>query len=155
MGTREVVGTANDDGTYIVPFNSVKGSTTSVTGDFELVYKFNNYHNPVSTDNWDNYIIRAISGGSTMLIRADAYAMDVFGSLAYSYDWNWNNFVSIMIGANIELRISRSGSAIIYKATITARDGEVYNYQVVQTGAPTTSMSFGFTGEESMQDFLL
>ncbi|MBO9701129.1 MAG: glycoside hydrolase family 43 protein [Sporocytophaga sp.] len=155
LGVREVVGTTNDDGTYTVPFNSVKGNTISVSGDFELIYKFNNYHNPISVDNWDNYILRAISGSSTMLLRADSYAMDVFGSLAYTYDWNWANFASIMTGANVEFKITRNGSIIIYKATITARDGKLYNYQVIQTGAPTTTMSFGFTGEESLQDFFV
>lgn len=153
LGTRTTVGTTADDGTYPTPFNSVLGSTTSVTGDFELTYHFNNYRNPTSVDNWDNFILRVISGSNTMLVRADAFAMDSYGTLAFTYDWTWTNFVSLMTGADVVLKISRSSSTITYKATITARDGNVYNYQLIQTQAPTTAMSFGFTGEESMQDF--
>ena len=155
LGARQVVGTTNEDGTYTVPFNSVRGTTTTVSGNFELRYNFNNYCNPTSVDNWDNYLLRAISGSNTMLIRSDAFAIDVFGNMAYTYNWNWTNFLSILSGANIDFIISRSGTTITYKATITARDGAVYNYQIVQTNAPTTDMSFGFTGEESMQDFFV
>ncbi len=155
IGIREVVGTTNDDGTYTIPFNSNLGKTTTVSGDFELRYNFNNYHNPTSLDNWDNYILRVLSGSNTMLLRADAFAMDPFGNLAFSYDWNWNNFLSILSGANINYIISRNGSTITYKITIAARDGNIYNCQIIQTNAPTTDLSFGFTGEESMQDFFI
>jgi beta-xylosidase len=152
LGARQKVGTANDDGTYPAPFNTQLGTTTSVTGDFDLTYTFNNYHNSVSTDNWDNYILRAISGSNTMLLRADAFAMDSYGTLTYTYDWDWANFLSIINGANIVFNISRSGTTITYKALITAKDGKVYNYKIVQTQAPTTAMSFGFTCEESFVD---
>lgn len=155
VGVRQTVGTTNDDGTYTVPFHTVNGAVTNVSGDFELTYRFNNYRNPTSTDNWDNYILRVLSGNATMLLRADAYAMNPFGTLTYTYDWNWNNFVSLMAGANVVLTISRKASTITYKATITARDGKVYNYQTIQTQAPTTALSFGFTGEESLQDFFV
>ena len=153
LGARQVVGTTNQDGTYTVPFNSNRGNTTTVSGNFELRYNFNNYHNPKSTNAWDNYILRVISGGNTMLLRADAAALDIFGNMSYTYSWTANNFISIMTGANVDMKISRSGTTITYKATITARDGNVYNYQAIQTNAPTTDMSFGFTGEASMQDF--
>ena len=152
LGARQKVGTANDDGTYPAPFNTQLGTTSSVTGDFNLTYTFNNYRNATSTDNWDNYILRAISGTNTMLMRADAFAMDSYGTLAYTYDWDWANFISIMNGANIVFNISRSGTTITYKALITAKDGKVYNYKIVQTQAPTTAMSFGFTCEESFVD---
>ena len=153
LGTRQTVGTTNDDGTYTVGFNVNLGPTTSVTGDFTLTYTFNNYHNPTSPNNWDNYILRAISGSSTMLLRADAYALDVFGTMNYTYDWDWSNFVTLLTSANVVMTVTRSGSTIQYAAVITARDGNVYHYKVVQTGVSTVAMSFGFTGEQSMQDF--
>ena len=152
LGARQKIGVANDDGTYTAGFNIEKGTLTAVTGDFDLTYIFNNYHNSVSTNNWDNYILRAISGTNTMLIRADAFAIDSYGTLAYTYDWDWANFLSIMSGANVVLNISRSGTTITYKVLITAKDGKVYNYKMVQTQAPTTSMSFGFTCEQSFVD---
>jgi beta-xylosidase len=153
LGTRQKVGTANDDGTYPAPFNTQLGPTTSVTGDFELNYHFNNYRNALSTDNWDNYLLRVINGSTTMLLRADAFAMTPFGTLAYTYDWDWANFLAILSGANIELKISRKGTVITYTSVITARNGQKYNYQVVQTQAPTGALSFGFTCEESFLDF--
>lgn len=149
---RQRVGTVNDDGTYTVGFNVARSQTIGVSGDFELVYTFNNYRNPVSNDNWDNYIIRAISGSQTMLLRADAYAMDVVGNISYSYDWGWNDFVTLMSGANIELTIRRKNDVISYHAAITARNGQVYNYTVINTDAPLYDMEFGFTSEESMVD---
>lgn len=152
IGERQRVGTVNDDGTYTVGFNVARSQTIGVSGDFELNYAFNNYRDPVSNDNWDNYIIRAISGGQTMLLRADAYAMDVAGSLNYSYDWSWNDFVSLMSGANVELTIKRKSDVVTYNAVITARNGQVYNYNVTNTGAPIYDMEFGFTCEESMVD---
>ncbi len=152
IGERQRVGTVNDDGTYTVGFNVARSQTIGVSGDFELIYTFNNYRNPVSNDNWDNYIIRAISGGQTMLLRADAYAMDVAGSLNYSYDWGWNDFVSLMSGANVELTIKRKDDVITYNAVITARNGQVYNYNVTNTGVSLYDMEFGFTCEESMVD---
>lgn len=153
LGARQKVGTANDDGTYPAPFNTQLGTTTSVTGDFELTYDFNNYHNSVSTENWDNYILRVIHGSSTMLLRSDAFAIDAFGTLAYTYDWDWNNFLAILSNAHLELKIARKGSVITYTATINAKDGKTYHYQAVQTQAPTGPLSFGFTCEESFLDF--
>lgn len=152
LGARQKVGVANDDGTYTAGFHVEKGTTTSVSGDFELTYTFNNHHNSTSKDNWDNYILRAISGNSTMLVRADAFAMDVLGTATYTYDWDWKNFLNIISGATIVMNISRKASTITYTATITAKDGNVYHYKVVNTQAPTTAMSFGFTCEESFVD---
>jgi len=152
LGTRQLVGTVNDDGTYPAIFNTNLGQTTSVTGDFELHYIFNNYHNSISNDNWDNFILRAISSGNPMLLRADAFALDTKGTLAYTYDWSWANFLNVISDAKIDLTITRKSSVITYTFLIMAKDGLTYHYQVVNTGAPTSDMSFGFTCEESMVD---
>jgi beta-xylosidase len=151
---RQLIGTVNDDGTYTVAFNTRIGQETTVSGDFELTYTFNNYHNPVSSDNWDNFILRASAGGQPMLIRADAFALDVMGTVNYSYDWNWDKFLSILSGAEVVLNISRKADVIIYKAIISARDGQVYNYEIVNTQAPISDMTYSFTCEESMVDIL-
>jgi len=150
---RQLTGTVTDFGTYTAPFNVDLSPVTAVSGDFELKYSFFNYHNPVSNDNWDNFIVRAISDTLTMLLRADAYAMNVTGTLNYTYDWDWAKFISIMSGAYIDLTISRTGSTITYTFVIKAKDG-TYNYKVINTNAPTSAMSFGFTCEESMVDML-
>jgi beta-xylosidase len=154
LGARQKVGIPNEDGTYTSLFNVEKGDLTTVTGDFEVNYTFRNYHNPVSNENWDNYILRAAGGGKTMLLRADAYAMDVSGTITYTYDWTWDEFVSLMSGALVKMKITRKGSVITYNAEITAMNGKVYHYQALNSGAPTGEMSFGFTCEESMVDLL-
>ncbi|WP_299252710.1 glycoside hydrolase family 43 C-terminal domain-containing protein [uncultured Cytophaga sp.] len=155
IGAREVVGTTNEDGTYTVPFNSNLGKTTTVSGNFDLRYNFNNYHNPKSVNDWDNYILRVLSGNNTMLIRSDGVALTPLGNLTFSNDYTTNTFLSIISGANIDCQITRIGSTITYKIVIFARDGKTYNYKVVQTNAPTTNLSIGFTGEQSMQDFFI
>ena len=152
LGARQKIGVANDDGTYTAGFNVEQGLSTATTGDFNLTYTFNNYHNSVSTNNWDNFILKAISGTNTMLVRADAFAMNTFGTLTYTYDWDWANFLNVISGANIVLNITRSATTITYAFLINAKDGKEYNYKIVQTQAPTTAMSFGFTCEQSFVD---
>lgn len=152
IDTRQLVGTVNNDGTYPAIFNSDLGITTEVTGDFELRYNFNNYHNTLSSDNWDNFILRATSVEGTMLLRADAFAFDIKGANTYSYDWDWNNFLDIINGANIDLVIQRKLNVITYTFKIKTREGQLYNYQVVNSNAPDGNMTYGFTTEESMVD---
>ncbi len=154
LETRERVGSVNDDGTYTAKFNSAAGKELAVGGDFHARFAFFNYRNPRSSDNWDNYIFKVRSAAGTMLLRADAYAMDAQGTMTYSYDWNWNDFLAIMAGAKVELDVSRTGSLISYNAKITARDGSVYHSKSTQTGASTDSLYLGFTMEESMVDLL-
>ena len=154
LGARQLVGTVKDDGTYPSAFNTNLGQTTAVSGDFELHYNFNNYHNALSKDNWDNFILRAISASNPMLLRADAAALDAKGTMNYTYDWDWVNFLKIISGANIDLTITRKAGLITYTSEIAAKDGQSYNYKVTNTGGPTSNMSFGFTCEESMVDIL-
>ncbi len=149
LQTRQLVGTVNEDGTYTAGFNVQQGALTAVSGDFVLNYSYYNYHNSESTNNWDNFLLKAVSGTQTMLLRADAYALNVTGQVAYSYDWDWANFISILSGADIDLTISRAGSTVTYAFDISAKDGADYHYKVVNTNAPTTDMSFGFTCEAS------
>lgn len=154
LGARQLVGTVNDDGTYTSAFNTALGQETTVSGDFELNYTFNNYHNSVSNDNWDNFILRASAGGQPMLIRADAFALDVLGNANFTYDWTWDKFLSIISGAEVVMNISRKDDVITYNAIITARDGSVYHYNLVNTNAPRSEMTYSFTCEESMVDLL-
>lgn len=153
LETRQLTGTINADGTYPIAFNVAQSQQTTVSGDFELIYTFNNYHNPVSTKVWDNYIVKA-TGGTTSMLRADAYALNASGQFRYTYDWNWNNFIDILSGAHIVMTITRQGSVITYDAVITARDSGVYHYKAINTGAPTGPLSIGFTCEQSMVDLI-
>jgi beta-xylosidase len=154
VGSRQLVGKVNDDGTYTNGFNTAFGDTTTVGGDFRLVYRFTNHHNPTSTDNWDHWILREISGANTMLIRADAFAMDPIGTVAFTYDWDWAEFQSVLSGAHVEMAIRRVGTIVTCSTTIVARDGRMRRSVATQTNAPTTPLSFGFTNEESMVDLL-
>ena len=154
LGVRQLIGTVNDDGTYTSGFNVAQGQTTTVSGDFELNYTFNNYHNAPSLDNWDNFILRVVSGNQTSLLRADAFMLDAVGNVTYTYDWAWEDFLEILSGANVEMKITRVANVVTYNSVITARNGEIYHYNVVNSGTSTGSMTFNFTGEECMVDLL-
>lgn len=152
--TRQTVGLINEDGTYTAAFDAEQGQQTTVSGDFELNYHFHNYRNPVSYDNWDNFLLKANSGGGTMYLRADAFALDVIGEATYSQDWNWDDFLSIMAGAEINLNIKREQDVITYTFNILALDGENYTYTMTNTNAPTSNMTYSFTVEEAMVDII-
>lgn len=152
IGVRQLVGTINDDGTYPSGFNVAQGQTTTVNGDFELNYTFNNYHNAPSVDNWDNFILKITTGGQTSLMRADAYVLDPVGAFAHTVDWDWDDFLEIISGASIDLKITRDGNVITYAYEITARSGQVYHHTAVNTNASTAAMTYSFTCEESMVD---
>ena len=74
------------------------------------------------------------------------------GTTAFTSDWNWDDWNSIMRNAQVELSISRSGSEIAIAGVITAENGDVYHYGALQTGAPTGEISFGLTVEQSAVD---
>ena len=152
IGVRQLVGTVGDDGRYTSAFNVAQGQSTTVSGDFELNYTFNNYHNAPSLDNWDNFLLKVQSGGQTSLLRADAFMVDPIGSVTSEVDWVWEDFLEIISGASLEMKITRVNNVVRYNTVITARDGGVYHYNVVNTGAPTGEMTFNFTCEEAMVD---
>ncbi|MBK8806951.1 MAG: glycoside hydrolase family 43 protein [Bacteroidales bacterium] len=152
LENRNTVGTTTEYGTYPSAFNTAQSKQTIVSGNFELNYQFNNYRNQTSNDNWDNYIISATAANQTMLLRADAYAVNPQGTLAYTYDWDWTIFTKLMSGAKVDLNIKRTDNTIAYNAVITDTTGAIYHYTTLNTNAPTGDMQFGFTSEESMLD---
>lgn len=152
VGNRLYAGSCNADGTYPIGFNRQKCGETNVGGDFDLEYSFYNYRNPLSNDNWDNFIIVAAADGKEMFVRADDYCFDIFGSVKSERDWEWDEFLALMTNADISVRIQRSGSTINYTTSIHSQDGKVYNYKVINTNAPTTDMTFRLTCEESFVD---
>ena len=154
VGNRISAGSCNADGTYPIGFNKQKCGTTTVSGDFELEYQFNNYRNPISEDPWDNYIITASADGQEMFVRADDYCFDIFGETTSEKDWEWEDFLSLMSNAQITANIKREGDVINYKITISAQNGKVYNYQVINTHAPTSPITFNLTCEESFIDLM-
>jgi len=152
MGAHRKIGTANEDGTYSATFNALSTDTTSVTGDFELRYRFVNQHTPESTNYWDNWILREMSGTSTMLLRADSYALTPLGTVAFEQDWAWTDFTSLVSGAQVELAVRRSGTTVTCSTTIAGAGGRSGHALATQTGAPTSALSFGLTNEKSLID---
>ena len=154
LAERETVGITNADGTYTSAFNQEKNSYDALEGDFEVEFDFRNYRHPESKNNWDNFIVRMISDDNTMLIRSDAYAMDVEGSLTYDFDWQWGDFIDIMKGAIVKMNVKRNDDVITYSMTSTTTSHDVFHYNIVQLNAPKTNMRIGFTCEKSMIDIL-
>lgn len=149
---RERVGTVTDCGTYSTGFNTAFSAAKTVTGDFKIRYRFANLRSPKSLDNWDNYMVRSTYGGKTTLLRADAYAMDAAGTMAYKYDWTWEQFLPLMAGANVDLAINRKGNILQYDAKIVSRSGQSYTYSVTNAGATTLPITFDLSTEEGMVD---
>lgn len=152
--SRISAGSCNADGTYPIGFNKQKCGATTVNGDFELEYSFYNYRDPVSKDNWDNFIIVASADGKNMFVRADDYCFDIFGTISSNRDWEWDEFLQLMSNAKVTANIQRKDDIINYKITIEAQDGKSYNYNVINTNAPTSEMTFSLTCEESFVDLM-
>lgn len=151
---REIAGTIDDGGVYNAAFNALKTSEYKASGDFNLKFHFMNYANGAGAENWDNFIVRSVSGEKTTLLRADAYALDAVGTFKFEYDWSWDDFAGIMRNADVVMNISRSGSTITYDAVVTAENGKAYHYKAVNTGAPTGEIAFSLTCEKSAVDLL-
>lgn len=154
VAERERAGTINDDGTYPVGFDVAHSTTTSLTGDFKIAYRFGNYRTHTSVDNWANYLVRSTHDNTVSFLRADAYAMDMTGQVAYTYDWTWPEFLSIMAGAEVRMTITRRGATMVYDAVILARDGRTFHYTTTNTQATTSPIVFDLTTEKGMVDLL-
>jgi len=152
IADRERVGAVSDFGTYTNAFNVLHSTTTSVSGDFKLAYRFANYRTSTNSDNWTNYLVRSAHDNTTSFLRSDAYAMDMTGAVAYTYDWTWAQFASIMQNADVQMTISRTGSTILYDAVISARQGGTYHYTATNTQATTSPIVFDLTSELGMVD---
>lgn len=162
LENRTIVGKINGGSEYVSGFQAEKSADYKVSGDFNASFHFMNYGNkPIygtadakKAENWDNYIVRSTSGGKTMLLRADAYAMDATGEVKHEVDWNWDDFSKIMRNAEVQMNVSRQKDVVTYDATITAQDGKSYHYKAINTGVSTEDMELGLTCEKSAVDLL-
>lgn len=162
LENRTIVGKINGGGEYVSGFQAEKSAEYKVSGDFKAHFHFMNYGNKpiygtgdaLKVNNWDNYIVRSTSGGKTMLLRADAYAMDATGEVKHEVDWNWDDFSKIMRNAEVQMNVSRQKDVVTYDATITAQDGKSYHYKAINTGVSTEDMELGLTCEKSAVDLL-
>lgn len=154
LKVRTPIGGAGDDGTYTAAFNSLFTDTATVSGDFELRSRFVNQHSPESTNNWDNWILRELSGSKIMLLRSDAYALDAIGTVTFGVDWNWDKFLPFVSGAEVSMALRRTGTSVTCSTTVNGADGSTGHSVAVQVGAPATALSFGFTNEKSLVDLL-
>ena len=89
-----------------------------------------------------------------MFVSDDDYCFDIFGTITSNRDWEWEEFLQVMANAKITVNIQRKGDAITYKTTIDSQEGKSYHYNVINTNAPTSEMTFSLTCEESLVDLL-
>lgn len=151
---RTLVGTIDDAGIYTAVFNTEASDLYKVSGNFSIRFDFMNYGNGQASENWDNYIVKAVSDKGTSLLRADAYAMDISGTISYDFDFSWDDFKEIMQNAKVSMDVSRKGSDLKYSATILAENGTEYHYSALNENAPESDMEIGFTCEKSAVDLL-
>ena len=153
-GERVLVGKIDDGGVYRSAFHTEFSPVYGVpSGDFRMHLEWMNYGND-SAAYYDNFIIREVASDRTMLLRADVYALDAIGDVSFEYDWDWKDFSKIMRHALVKMDISRRGETIEFEGTFTSEEGRTYRYHALQKNAPTDSLSFGFTVENSAVDLL-
>lgn len=151
--TRLPVGMIDGGGVYTSAFNTERSPVYKApSGNFTMRFSFANYANGAGSLNWENFIIREISGSAEMLLRADVYALDGIGRTEFTSDWDWEEFSRIMRNAQVDLTISRRQDTIAFSGVIKAENGDIYHYGALQTEAPTGEISFGFTVERSFVD---
>ncbi len=129
------------------------------TEDFSINWKFTN-HNP-SGGNWQNYAVAVTKDLNTTtrtindwFLRADNWNNSTFKgntqgeSANGSFDWNWDNFVSMLNGAKIDATLSRTGTIMTFTAIINGSDGKTYNYTVTANDAPLDDVMVYLGGED-------
>ncbi|MFG6377932.1 MAG: family 43 glycosylhydrolase [Lachnospiraceae bacterium] len=153
------VGSRNADGTPAeMPWNDFSNFFgLKAIEDFTINWKFTNY-NPLSY-NWQNYTIAVTrdldrTTGTYMenkdwYLRSDYACNDTFegSTVTFMSDWSWDNFVTMLNGAEIEASLSRKGNTMIFSAVINGSDGGTYHYTVTVDNAPLDDVMVYLGGE--------
>ncbi|MCD8118267.1 MAG: glycoside hydrolase family 43 protein [Lachnospiraceae bacterium] len=119
--------------------------------DFTVSWKFMNYSNESS--NYQNYAIAVVNDdtrtyelgdGDDWYLRADYWSNATFSdetstsTVAYTSDWDWNDFIAMMNGAEIDATLTRDGDTMTFTAVICGSDGNTYTYTATAESADTT-----------------
>ena len=112
----------------------------TIEADKTLTLNFKNYTN--KSENWNNFvavIANDYDRGTTsyseqVVLRVDNYGWgSKYNGDNFSNNYNWTTLKNDLDGADVELKIRRSGTKVAVKATYTTTAGDVYYQQYVFT----------------------
>ncbi len=131
---------------------------------------FNNYSSGLN--NWSNYVLAFTNTATTAdkapsadnyagyaeygVVRADAFGWAFPEDPAYEYSWTWEEFVNIMMDADVTLTISRKAGDVTVDGVIVDAAGAEYTYKISAktTAAAADPMYVFITGEGSYIELL-
>ena len=157
------IGTDNQDGTYSLEWTDYTKYYQQILSENSEV-KINFHHYSEGKSNWLNYAVAiapvgtetAIDGGTGLWhLRADYYSNSTFDApyktenVEYISNWNWDDFLSMLRDAEINLTVKREGSNITVRADIIGEDGNSAFYEAKTTKAPATGDLTLYLGGES------
>lgn len=132
--------------------------TWEIIGDGTFHIGFTN-HNSGNGNNWENWLMVVTNGPNShgdggseyFVLRADAFG---WGNSDYdggniSHNFNWDNFVSEMNGAYVDLTVTREGATVSMNANITAKSGTKYNYSYKQGNISSEKIGIFFLVEKA------
>lgn len=141
------------DGFFVVKTKLVRFKNNAHFG-------FLNY-NSGGSNNWENWVLAVTNGKASdedgyaeyFVLRADAYG---WGPEGGSYDWskithnfNWDNFISEMNGAYVDITLTRNENTITMSTLVTGASGQTYTYDFSYTGELEETIGAFITGEKN------
>lgn len=138
----ETVG-ATDCSTGLDKEGSYSESYT-IKGDGSIHFTFVN-HNNGGVNNWENWYLYCASNDkatSYFKLRADNWEDNAGANTNCVSNYDWDNFVSDMNGATIDMYVSRLGSIVTVSSKITTTSDKTYYYSYTYVN---TSMSANIT----------
>ena len=118
----------------------------TIEADKTLTLNFKNYSS--KTENWNNFVTvltndkdRGADGyAEQVVIRTDNYGWGTYyNSQNFNNNYNWTTYKNDLDGANVELKIRRSGTRVAVKAIYTTTSGNKYYQQYVYTSPSARS----------------
>jgi|GEM_PF-5021822 len=132
-------------------FNTVAAyDRTAYTGDFEVVFNFNNKGTPGDDGSvhWCNYIVELTDNTNYATIRADGFGWGTIYDDGATWTGTcttedaWDAWALQMADADVVLTVVRSGQTITITNDIITSEGESYSFVCTIDGSSTTYGSF-------------
>ncbi|MBQ0019435.1 MAG: hypothetical protein KBT39_02825 [Bacteroidales bacterium] len=109
----------------------------ALDGDGTYHFVFVN-HNPGSGANWLNWILRAFdtSDNELLALRADYYGWGtLYTESGRSGDINWDDFMTNMNGAEVDMTVTRSGNMLTMSSSASKGGNKLWDYGYAVTNA--------------------
>ncbi len=126
---------------------------TAYTGDFEVVFNFNNKGTPGADGSvhYYNYIVELTDNTNYATVRSDGYGWGTIydGGVTWTGTCTdedaWDAWALQMADADVVLTVVRSGQTITITSDIISSEGESYEFVCTIDGSSTTYGSFDDT----------